>query len=137
MNWIEVELGELRELCKDIICNYVNKRPSAAEFFLLLFIYVFILVSKELWHLTIDIQVVNYLLRGWIRNLESSGSIALPLLDNLETTREHDTARDLEFVREGSKRSVRVRFYGSEFSLWNQISSYINTGFKDIKMKFG
>ncbi|XAR63487.1 hypothetical protein NMG60_11023440 [Bertholletia excelsa] len=67
-------------------------------------------------------EVVNYLLRGWIRNLESRGSIALPLLDNPECIH-HDFTRDLEFYREGSIRSVRVRFFGSRFSLWNRVSS--------------
>ena len=39
---------------------------------------------------------------------------------------EDDVARDLEFLREGLKIFVRVRFLGSKFSLWNQIDSFIN-----------
>lgn len=51
---------------------------------------------------SIYMQVVNYLLRGWIKNLESQGSVALPLLDDLETI-QRTTAKDLEFVRGGEK----------------------------------
>lgn len=80
-------------------------------------------------------EVVNYLLRGWIKNLESKGSVVLPLLENQDSV-EHDTALELEFLRQGSKRTVKVRLYGSDFSLWDQISSFINTRIKDIKMKF-
>ncbi|GAB4828033.1 hypothetical protein Ancab_034946 [Ancistrocladus abbreviatus] len=65
-------------------------------------------------------EVVNYLLRGWIKNLESQGSVALPLLDEAEAM-DYDLTKNLEFVREGSKKSVQVRYYGSKFSLWNQI----------------
>ncbi|CAK9147515.1 unnamed protein product [Ilex paraguariensis] len=74
-------------------------------------------------------EVVNFLLSGWIRHLESQGSAALPLLDDPESAR-RDIAKDVEFVREGSKKSVRVQFYGSSFSLWNQINSYIKSWFK-------
>ncbi|XP_052171032.1 pheophytinase, chloroplastic [Diospyros lotus] len=77
-------------------------------------------------------EVVNYLLRGWIRNLESQGSIALPLLDGPECV-QYDIARDLEFLREGSSRSVRVQFFGSSFSLWNQISSFVKTRFDNLR----
>ncbi|KAK6928806.1 Alpha/beta hydrolase fold-1 [Dillenia turbinata] len=52
-------------------------------------------------------EVVNYLLPGWIQNLESGGSTPLPLFDDYEATKQ-DLARDLEFVSEGSPKSVRV-----------------------------
>ncbi|KAK8614422.1 hypothetical protein V6N13_122778 [Hibiscus sabdariffa] len=73
-------------------------------------------------------EVVNYLLRGWIRNLESKGAVALPLLDDLEMESiQSSISKDLEFVREGSKKSVMVRFLGSKFSLWNLITSYFRS----------
>lgn len=69
---------------------------------------------------------MNYLLRGWITNLESQGSVALPLLDSPESV-QHDILSDVEFVKEGSRKSVRVRFFGSNFSVWNQIRSYFKS----------
>ncbi|ESR52172.1 hypothetical protein CICLE_v10031731mg [Citrus x clementina] len=78
-------------------------------------------------------EVVNYLLRGWIKNLESQGSVALPLLDDEENI-QSVIARDLEFVREESKKSVRVRIYGSRFSLWNWIGSFIKSRFRKVEM---
>ncbi|KAL6954699.1 hypothetical protein U1Q18_015451 [Sarracenia purpurea var. burkii] len=79
-------------------------------------------------------EVVNYLLRGWIINLESQGFVALPLLDNPESIH-YDISRDVEFLREGSRRSVKVRFFGSRFSLWNRISSHIATHFEGLRIK--
>lgn len=79
------------------------------------------------------IQVVNYLLRGWIGNLESKGSVTLPLLDDPENI-QYGTTKDLEFVREGSKKSVRVHFYGSRFSLWNRIRSYVKSRFEALEI---
>lgn len=76
---------------------------------------------------------MNYLLRGWIKNLETDGSVALPLLDDPEFVA-LNVARDLEFIREGSKRSVRVQFFGSKFSLWNLISSYIKTQLENLRI---
>ncbi|KHN11716.1 hypothetical protein glysoja_006169 [Glycine soja] len=70
-------------------------------------------------------EVINFLLRGWIRNLESEGSISLPLLEGLDSLKQAN-ARELEFIREGSTKSVMVRFYESTFSLWDRIRSYIN-----------
>lgn len=75
-------------------------------------------------------EAVNYLLRGWIKNLESHGSVALPLHEDSEVV-ENSIARDLEFVREGSRKSVIVRFFGSRFSIWNSFSSYIKSQFKE------
>lgn len=69
---------------------------------------------------------MNYLLRGWIGNLESKGSVPLPLLDDPENV-QYGTTRDLEFVREGSRKSVRVQLYGSKFSFWNRILSFVKS----------
>ncbi|XP_024982737.1 pheophytinase, chloroplastic [Cynara cardunculus var. scolymus] len=79
-------------------------------------------------------EVVNYLLRGWIKNLESEGFVALPLLDD-ESGR-YDVAKDLEYMRDGTKRSVRVLLYGSEFSMWSKLSSLVNTQLESLTMKF-
>ena len=78
-------------------------------------------------------EIVNYLLRGWIRNLDSQGSVELPLLETPESV-QYNISRDVEFFREGSKRSVKVRFFGSRFSLWNAVSSYIKTRFEDLRI---
>ncbi|KAK4476631.1 hypothetical protein RD792_015791 [Penstemon davidsonii] len=67
-------------------------------------------------------EVVNFLLRGWIKNVESDGSIVLPLLDELENA-DYEVSKDLEFTRGGSKKSVRVRFHGSRITVWNWLSS--------------
>jgi hypothetical protein len=80
------------------------------------------------------IQVVNYLLRGWIKNLETQGSVVLPLLDYGESI-QYSIARDLEFVRDGSSKSVRVHFFGSRFSLWNMIRSLIKSRFGNSDIK--
>lgn len=79
-------------------------------------------------------EVVNYLLRGWIKNLETQGSVALPLLDDGESI-QYSIARDLEFVRDGSSKSVRVHFFGSRFSLWNMIRSLIKSHFGNSDVK--
>lgn len=78
-------------------------------------------------------EVVNFLLRGWIKNLESKGFVALPLLDD-ESGR-YDVAKDLEYVRDGTKKSVRVWFYGSEFSMWSKLSSFVNVQVQDLSLK--
>lgn len=79
-------------------------------------------------------QVVNYLLRDWIKSLESKGSVTLPLLDDAEAI-QYDLTKDVEFIREGSKKLVRVRFFGSQFSIWNQIQSQIKARFRNIGMR--
>ncbi|XP_071720039.1 pheophytinase, chloroplastic [Rutidosis leptorrhynchoides] len=79
-------------------------------------------------------EVVNFLLRGWIKNIESQGFVALPLLDD-ESGR-FDVARDLEYVRDGTKRSVRVQFYGSESSVWTRMTSFLNNQLKDLTIKY-
>ncbi|XP_021281496.1 pheophytinase, chloroplastic [Herrania umbratica] len=79
-------------------------------------------------------EVVNYLLRGWIKNQESQGSVALPLLDEMENI-QNSITKNLEFVREGSSKSVIVRFFGSRFSLWNRIESYFKSRFGKLETK--
>lgn len=69
-------------------------------------------------------EVINFLLRGWIKNLESEGSVSLPLLEDIDTMN-HTIERELEFPREGSKKSVKVRYFVSSISLWERIRSYI------------
>ncbi|KAL8243403.1 hypothetical protein R6Q59_009661 [Mikania micrantha] len=78
-------------------------------------------------------EVVNYLLRGWIKNLESRGFVALPLVDD-ESGR-FDVAKNLEYVRDGKKRSVRVQFYGSESSIWSKLASLFNNPLQDVKIE--
>ncbi|PQQ20945.1 pheophytinase chloroplastic [Prunus yedoensis var. nudiflora] len=79
-------------------------------------------------------EVVNYLLRGWIKNLETQGLVALPLLDASEGM-QNNIARDLEFVRDGAKKVVNVRFFASKFSVWDFISSYIISRFRKLEPK--
>lgn len=78
----------------------------------------------------LDMQVVNFLLRGWIRNVESQGSVELPLLDCPESF-QYDFSKDLEFTRDGSRKSVRVNFYGSRSSFWNRMRSFFKPLVKD------
>ncbi|XP_022770133.1 pheophytinase, chloroplastic-like [Durio zibethinus] len=82
-------------------------------------------------------EVVNYLLRGWIKNLESQGAVSLPLRgDNMEMESvQNSIAKDLEFMREGSNKSVIVRFFGSKFSLWSRIESYFKSRFGKLEAK--
>ncbi|KAL2329310.1 hypothetical protein Fmac_022737 [Flemingia macrophylla] len=74
-------------------------------------------------------EVINFLLRGWIRNIESQGSISLPLLDELKHL-QRANGWELEFMREGSKKLVTVRYLGFKFSLWDSIRSSMNPRFK-------
>lgn len=76
-------------------------------------------------------EVVNYLLRGWIKNLESQGTVGLPLHDEKEAVQYHLT-KDVEFVREGSQKLVNVTFFGSKFSFWNQIWSQIRARLQSL-----
>ncbi|XP_074308396.1 pheophytinase, chloroplastic [Silene latifolia] len=78
-------------------------------------------------------EVINYLLRGWIGNLESKGSATLPLVDDTEGIG-YDFTKDVEFMKEESKKSVRVRFFGSKFSLWNLIWSQIKSSLQILAM---
>ncbi|KAL2896332.1 Pheophytinase chloroplastic [Bienertia sinuspersici] len=76
-------------------------------------------------------EVVNYILHGWIKSQESKGSITLPLLDDPEAV-QYDLTKDVEFDREGSKKLVKVRFFGSQFSLWNLIRSQIKVPLQNL-----
>lgn len=67
-------------------------------------------------------EVVNFLMRGWIKHLESDGSVLLPLLDDHEYA-DKEVTTDMEFMRRGSKKSVRVQFHGSKFSFWSWLSA--------------
>ncbi|KAH1073585.1 hypothetical protein J1N35_025913 [Gossypium stocksii] len=81
-------------------------------------------------------EVVNYLLRGWIKSLESQGVAALPMLDDMQSENIHSSiAKDLEFARQGSNKSVIVRFMGSSFSLWNRMESYFTSHFAKLETK--
>ncbi|CAN4110262.1 unnamed protein product [Withania somnifera] len=71
-------------------------------------------------------EVVNFLLRGWIRNVESNSSVALPLLDSPESVK-YDAVKELEFVRQGKKKAAKVQFYGS-ISQWERAKISIPIG---------
>lgn len=64
-------------------------------------------------------EVVNYLLRGWIRNLDSQGSVSLPLVES--DYEGEGFSKELEYIKEGSRRSIRVRFCGSEVSAFSTL----------------
>ncbi|XP_047338017.1 pheophytinase, chloroplastic-like [Impatiens glandulifera] len=77
-------------------------------------------------------EVVNYLLRGWIKSVESRFCVKFPLLEEAQND-EYGVAREMEFVREGSRKSVRVQFVGgNDISLWRRISSYIYSKFSHV-----
>ncbi|XP_010558906.1 PREDICTED: pheophytinase, chloroplastic-like [Tarenaya hassleriana] len=78
-------------------------------------------------------EVVNYLLRGWIQHLESGGSSSLPHLEDEDS--ESSIARELEFPRDGSKKSVNLRLYGSKYSLWRQVGSYLRSNLSLVLKK--
>ncbi|MQL76694.1 hypothetical protein Taro_009090 [Colocasia esculenta] len=71
-------------------------------------------------------EVVNYLLRGWIKNLESQGSVALPLLEDSGSV-EQSLCRHLEFTKEGARKSISVRFYGPLLSTRDVIISFLKS----------
>ncbi|KAL2536803.1 Pheophytinase [Forsythia ovata] len=75
-------------------------------------------------------EVVNFLLRGWIQNLESQGNAALPLLDTPESVDDH-FVWDLEFIREGSRKSTRAKFHIPKFSTWNRLISRFKSGLEN------
>ncbi|KFK25607.1 hypothetical protein AALP_AA8G136500 [Arabis alpina] len=67
-------------------------------------------------------EVVNYLIRGWIKHLESDGFEALPLLEDPEEDWEdYRIAREIEFPREGWKKAVNLLLYGRKFSFWSGV----------------
>ncbi|XP_057457488.1 pheophytinase, chloroplastic isoform X1 [Lotus japonicus] len=72
-------------------------------------------------------EVINFLLRGWIRNVESQGAVSLPLLEDLDSMKSPIIDRELEFPREGSKKSVAIRYFVSSVSLMDRIRSYIKS----------
>ncbi|XP_078436256.1 pheophytinase [Wolffia australiana] len=71
-------------------------------------------------------EVVNYLLRGWIKNLESDGRVALPLVEGIEDI-EQGLSKELEFIKDGSRKSVKVNVRGSKLSLWKPIRSFVKS----------
>ncbi|CAN0863626.1 Pheophytinase, chloroplastic [Linum grandiflorum] len=77
-------------------------------------------------------EVVNYILRGWIKNLESGGSFDLPLLDYGQSV-QTDTSKRLEFVRGGSKKSVDVRLFGSGLTFWEQMRFNVSSQLGKLK----
>lgn len=78
-------------------------------------------------------EVINFLLRGWIENLESDGSIALPFIEEPEYE-ELGVSRELEYEREGMRKSVQVQLFGSKFSLWNQMSSFVKSHLANLRI---
>lgn len=80
-------------------------------------------------------EVVNFLLRGWIGNLETDGSVELPLLSEQESNA-FNASSDLEFPRDGLQKSVKVRFFGSKFSFWNLMSSFAQAHLGGLEFKF-
>lgn len=79
-------------------------------------------------------EVVNFLLRGWIRSVESRGSVTLPLLDSPECAA-FDISREVEFIQGGLKKSVNVQFYGSATSQWDRFSFYLKSLLKTEGLK--
>ncbi|KQK17633.1 pheophytinase, chloroplastic isoform X1 [Brachypodium distachyon] len=69
-------------------------------------------------------EVINYLLRGWLKNVESEGLVDLPFLED-PSFEDQGVSRELEFVRTGSRKSVSVRLFGSKTSLWSQLTSFL------------
>ncbi|CAA7031470.1 unnamed protein product [Microthlaspi erraticum] len=75
-------------------------------------------------------EVVNYLMRGWIKHLESGGFEALPLLDDGEEDWEQSRiAREIEFPREGWKKAVNLWLYGSKYSFWRGVGESFRASF--------
>nr|VDD19174.1 unnamed protein product [Brassica oleracea] len=68
-------------------------------------------------------EVVNYLMRGWIKHLESGGFEALPLMEDGEEDWEQSSiGREIEFPRgEGWKKSVNLWLYGSKYTFWRGV----------------
>lgn len=76
-------------------------------------------------------EVVNFLLRGWIRSVETKGSVALPLLDSPKSAA-FDTSREVKFIRGEVEKAVNVKFYGSTASRseLDRFRSYLDSLFK-------
>lgn len=109
--------------------RYKRARMALLMFDLEAHLDEFVLSVSEAY--TLLSQVVNFLLRGWMKNLETEGSVELPLVGGPDSNGNDNIDKDLEFVREGSKKSVSVRMYGSTTSLSDQITSL----FKNVTLK--
>lgn len=73
---------------------------------------------------------MNYLMRGWIKHLESGGFEGLPLLDDGEEDWEQSRiAREIEFPREGRKKAVNLWLYGSKYSFWRGVGESFRASF--------
>ncbi|CAM8969768.1 unnamed protein product [Rhodiola kirilowii] len=78
-------------------------------------------------------EIINYLLRGWIKNLESEGMTGLPLLDeNLSSQQPVD--KKVEFIRDGSKKLVTVRYIETNFLPFRWLTSFIRS-LENFRMK--
>uniref|UniRef100_A0A0C9S9C3 TSA: Wollemia nobilis Ref_Wollemi_Transcript_1363_2663 transcribed RNA sequence n=1 Tax=Wollemia nobilis TaxID=56998 RepID=A0A0C9S9C3_9CONI len=67
-------------------------------------------------------EVVNFLLRGWIKSIESEGSMALPLHEDPNLL-QSEFWRKIEFERRGSKKSVRTCVVTMKRSFWHNLLS--------------
>eukprot|EP01018_Ginkgo_biloba_P029226 Gb_35057 [translate_table: standard] len=79
-------------------------------------------------------EVVNFLLRGWIRSLESEGSVAYPLHDNPDLL-QSNFWREMEFVKKGSRKSVGARVVANESSFWHHLLSVSGSLFSKLGIK--
>ncbi|XP_010419985.1 PREDICTED: pheophytinase, chloroplastic [Camelina sativa] len=78
-------------------------------------------------------EVVNYLMRGWIKHLESGGFEALPLLDDTEENWEESSiGREIEFPRDGWKKAVNLLMYGSNYSFWGGVRESFKSSFTRV-----
>lgn len=59
--------------------------------------------------------------------METEGLVGLPLVGAQDSIGEDNVVKDLEFLREGSKKSVSVRLYGSPSSVLDRITSLFKT----------
>ncbi|CAH8325149.1 unnamed protein product, partial [Eruca vesicaria subsp. sativa] len=71
-------------------------------------------------------EVVNYLMRGWIKHLESGGFETLPLMEDGEEEDWEESsivAREIEFPRgeDGWKKSVKLCLNGSKYTFWRGV----------------
>lgn len=73
---------------------------------------------------------MNFLMRGWIKHLESDGFEALPLLDEAEEDwKQFSIGREIEFPREDRKKAVNLWFYGSKYSFWSGVGEVFRSTF--------
>ncbi|OAY84916.1 Pheophytinase, chloroplastic [Ananas comosus] len=78
-------------------------------------------------------EVVNFLLHWWIKNLESQGSVPLPFLEEPEYI-QYGVSREVEYAKEGSRKSVQVRFLGLKSSFWNQMGSFLRSSISNPRI---